>query len=431
MGHAVVAVTVFALVLALVLWQPRGLGVGWPPAVGAVLVVVLGVVPLSRVEDVVRLVGDATLAFVGIVLNSLVLDHVGFFDWAALHLLLRARGDGCRLFLGALGLGSLVAALFSNDGAALIFTPILYEQARALGWPRSARFALVMAGGFVADFTSTPLVTSNLVNIIAADDFRLGFDRYALHLVPVDVVTAAVTTAVLYAVFRRALPVRFDNPGRDPASAVRDPALFRWVWPVLALMVVGFVASEPLRIPVSLVVSAATVVLLYQARRSPVLSVRRVVREAPWHIVAFSIGLYVVVFGLRDAGLLATLTRIVATAARGPAGAGVLTVGGLTGGLAAGLNNLPAILMTVLAIHGAGLGASAARLLAYAAVVGADVGPKLTPVGSLATLLWLHVLERRGMRVGWGEYTRVAVVVTVPVLATALATVWAWSRLVG
>jgi arsenical pump membrane protein len=431
MGHAVLAVALFVVVLALVVWQPRGLSVGWPPVIGAALAVAVGVVPVFRVYDVVRLVWDATLAFVGIVLNSLLLDQIGFFEWAALHLLRWARGDGRRLFLWALVLGTLIAALFSNDGAALIFTPILYEQTRALNWPRRARFALVMAGGLIADFTSTPLVTSNLVNILAADYAHLGFNRYAVALIPVDVITAATATAVLYGWLRRDIPVRVAVPPRDPRSAVRDPVVFRWAWPVLGFMVAGFIASEPLGIPVSVVVLAATLLLIVRARRSPVVSIPKALRDAPWHVVAFSVGLYVVVFGLRDAGLVALVGRGMAAGVRDGTLSGVLAVGGFTGLLAAGLNNLPAILMSLLALHDAHGPAALTRLWTYAAVVGADVGPKMTPIGSLATLLWLHVLDRRGIRIRWGEYTRVAAVVTVPVLAVSLVALWAWTRSIG
>ena len=421
MSPAVLASLLFVAVLALVIWQPRGLSIGWPAAVGGLLALLLGVVSLKDVGTVVGIVWDPTLAFVGIILISLVLDAIGFFEWAALHMASFAKGQGIRLFLYTLILGAVVAAFFANDGAALIFTPIVYEQVKALKLKPAAILAFVMAGGFIADATSLPLVVSNLVNILSADFFHIGFVSYAAVMVPVDVVALGASLLALYLFFRRDLP-RTLAPGglKAPRDAIRDPRLFRASWFVLALLLLGYLLSEGLHVPVSFIAGAAAIILLVLARRSPSVSVRRLILEAPWKIVVFSIGMYIVVFGLRDAGLISLLATALRWAAGHGLTAAVLFTGYLAAFLSSIMNNMPTVMINALAVHAAHSQAALTHAMALANVVGSDLGPKITPIGSLATLLWLHVLERRGMKIGWGYYFRVGITLTIPVLAITL-----------
>lgn len=425
--QAALSVALLAVVLVLVVWQPRGLSIGWPAAVGAGAALALGIVRLRDVLQVAGVVWDATLAFVGIIVVATVLDELGLFRWAALHAARAARGSGPRMLVLAIALGAVVSALFANDGAALILTPIVYEQARALGLPRPALVALVMGGGLVADTTSIPLVLSNLVNILTADYFHLGFVSYAVRMVPVDLVAAGATLAVVYLAYRRVIPATVATQGLpDPATAIRDPVAVRRVRWVLALLAAGYLLSEPLHLPISVVTSVAAALLLAVTWRSPAVGVVRAVREAPWRIVVFSMGMYVIVYGLRNAGLTGAVAGILRAAAGHGALVGILASGGVAAVLSSALNNLPAVLLTALSVHGAHLAPPATRALAYAGVVGADLGTKFTPIGSLATLLWLHVLERRGLRISWGYFMRMGVLLATPVLAATLVALWAW-----
>lgn len=419
--QAPLALGLFIVVLGLVIWQPRGLSIGWPTALGALLAVLTGIVSLADVGTVVSIVWNATLTFVGIILISLVLDDIGFFRWAALTVAHRARRSGPRLFVLVLVLGAMVAALFANDGAALILTPIVYEQVVALRMERRAALAFVMAGGFIADATSLPFVISNLVNIVSANFFHIGFATYAARMVPVDVLSLGTSLVALWLVFGRDVPREVDQDTLpDPKSAIRDPVLFRTSFWVLGLLLAGYFATEIVPVPVSILslIGAGVLLALAQARKAS--RVMDLVRQAPWRIVVFSIGMYVVVFGLRDAGLIAGLSHLLRNAAgHGPYAASIVA-GFLAAALSAVMNNMPTVMVEALAIHSAHVSHQATGLLALANVVGSDLGPKLTPIGSLATLLWLHVLERRGMRIGWGYYMRVGVLLTVPVLLLVL-----------
>ncbi len=428
------ALFIFLVTLTLVIWQPRGLSIGWSAMGGAALALATGVITWSDIPIVWHIVWDATFTFVALIIISLVLDEAGFFHWAALHVARWGDGHGRLLFPLIVVLGAAIAAVFANDGAALLLTPIVIAILLRLDFTPAATFAFVIATGFVADTTSLPLMISNLVNIVSANYFHISFDRYARVMVPVDLVALAATLAVLWLYFRRSVPRHY--PLRDlpqPISAIKDPLVFRASFPVLILLLVAYFVTAQWQVPVSVVTGAGALTLLalagrwLQGGRGTRISVRKVLHEAPWQIVVFSLGMYLVVYGLRNAGL----TDYVAMTLRWFTSHGTVAAALGTGFLAAFLssimNNMPAVLVGALAIHQlpASTDPMLREIMIYANIIGCDLGPKFTPIGSLATLLWLHVLGRKGVTVSWGQYMRTGLLITPPVLlVTLLALAW-------
>ncbi|AVR96601.1 arsenic transporter [Pseudoduganella armeniaca] len=416
------AALIFLATLVLVIWQPRGLGIGWSAMAGAVAALLAGVIHIADIPTVWAIVWNATGAFVAVIVISLLLDKAGFFEWAALHVARWGGGSGLRLFVLLILLGAAVAALFANDGAALILTPIVIAMLAALRFTPRATLAYVVAAGFIADTASLPLAVSNLVNIVSADYFAIGFQRYAAVMVPVNLVAVAATLAALVWYFRRDIPANYDLAQlRQPHQAIHDRATFVTGWWVLALLLAGFFWLDDIGIPISVVAAAGAVLLLAVAARGHRISTRAVLRQAPWQVVVFSLGMYLVVYGLRNAGLTDVLTAVLERcAAHGPWGA-ALGTGVITALLSAIMNNMPTVLVGALAIDATSAQGVVREAMVYANVIGADLGPKLTPIGSLATLLWLHVLAARGIRISWGQYCRIGAVLTLPILLVTLA----------
>lgn len=416
------AILIFLFTLVLVIWQPRGLGIGWSASFGAVLALVFGVVHMADIAVVWGIVWNATATFVAIIIISLLLDEAGFFEWAALHVARWGGGQGRRLFAFIVLLGAVVAALFANDGAALILTPIVMAMLVALGFSPAATLAFVMAAGFIADTASLPLIVSNLVNIVSADFFGIGFNQYAAVMVPVNIAAVLASLLVLVLYFGKAVPARYDLAQlKTPAQAIRDPVTFRAGWVVLALLLVGFFGLEPLGVPVSAVAAVAALVLLAAAARGEVISTRKVLYGAPWQIVVFSLGMYMVVYGLRNAGLTDRLAGLLDVFAQGGIWGAAIGTGVLTALLSSVMNNLPTVLVGALSIDASQATGVVKETMVYANVIGCDLGPKITPIGSLATLLWLHVLQKKGTTISWGYYFRVGIVLTMPVLLITLA----------
>ncbi|WP_104119340.1 arsenic transporter [Arthrobacter sp. B1805] len=513
----VVAVLIFLATLTLVIWQPKGLGIGWSALGGAAVALITTVVSLSDIPVVWDIVWNATFAFVAIVIISLILDESGFFTWAALHVARWGRGNGRLLFALIVLLGAAIAAVFANDGAALILTPIVIQMLIALKFPAKASLAFVIACGFIADAGSLPLVVSNLVNIVTADFFDISFARYAVVMVPVGIVSVAASLGVLLLFFRKVIPRHYDvTVLATPKSAIADPLTFKTGWVILGVLLIGYFAAEPLHIPLSAVAGLGAVVLMLVASRKPAflfpraavpvaasvaasstqaatpgtdatdrvvdldyetigaahrstggtassahptadmktstadgndatlssaggaaalpdgrISVPRILREAPWQIVLFSIGMYLVVYGLRNQGLTDELAGVFSNISNNGVLITALGVGVIVAVLASLMNNMPTVLIASLAIGAAGATGLTQEAMIYANVIGSDLGPKITPIGSLATLLWLHVLDRKGIHIGWGQYFRTGIVLTIPVLLITLLALAGWLTIIG
>lgn len=415
-----IASIIFLVTLFLIIKQPNGLGIGYSAMGMAALALITGVVNLDDVGTVWSIIWNATFTFVALIVISLILDEIGFFEWAALHMARIAKGGGVKLFVYITLLGALVAALFANDGAALILTPIVLAMVRALKLPDAVVLAYVMASGFIADTASLPFVISNLVNIVSADFFGIGFAEYAARMVFVNVFAVSGSLLVLYLYFKKDIPKQYDlSKLVEPASVIKDHTMFRLSWVVLALLVIGYFTSDIVGIPVSLVAGVIAIFFLIMANRSPAVPTRSVLRGAPWAIVFFSLGMYIVVYGLQNAGLTQVLANFIDWFAVNTFSA-TFGMGFLAAILSSVMNNMPTVMIDALAIDLTTTTGQIREALIYANVIGSDLGPKITPIGSLATLLWLHVLRSKGLRIGWGQYFKVGIILTIPTLAITL-----------
>lgn len=318
-------------------------------------------------------------------------------------------------------LGATVAALFANDGAALILTPIVIAMLLALGFNKGTTLAFVMAAGFIADTASLPLIVSNLVNIVSADFFNIGFTEYASIMVPVDIAAIIATLAMLHWFFRKDIPKQYDvTKLSEPTLAIKDMTTFKAGWLVLVLLLIGFFVLEPLGLPVSAIAAIGALILWVIAARGHTINTQKVLRGAPWQIVIFSLGMYLVVYGLRNAGLTDYLSETLNYLADKGLWAATIGTGFITAFLSSIMNNMPTVLIGALSIEGSEASGLIQQAMVYANVIGADLGPKITPIGSLATLLWLHVLSQKNMSITWGYYFKTGIIMTLPVLTVTL-----------
>ncbi|MDX4049434.1 arsenic transporter [Aliarcobacter skirrowii] len=411
-----IASLIFIITLTFVIVQPKNIQIGTSAIFGAFIALIFGVVTFSDVLDVTNIVWDATLAFIGIIILSLVLDEIGFFEWAALKMAKFSNGSGLKMFIYSILLGAFVSALFANDGAALILTPILLAKMRILQLNMKTIVAFLLAGGFISDSASLPFVFSNLTNIVTANYFSIGFAQYFFDMIIPFIVSVIASTIFLWLILRKDIPKTVDiTLLKEPKSVIKNMKLFYFSWVFLAFLLCAYFLGDAYDLPISIFALGGATIFLIIATISKSVEPLKIIKEAPWQVVWFSIGLYIVVYGLKNAGLTDYLAIILKDLALRGETIAVLGTGFIAAFLSAIMNNMPTIMIMDIALADIGN-----QAMIYANIVGCNLGPKMTPFGSLATLLWLHVLAKKGVKISFAQYSKFGLIITPPVLFIVL-----------
>ena len=416
----ILASFIFLTTLIFIIWQPKNLQIGTTAILGAIVSLIFGTVSFNDVLVVTDIVWDATLAFIGIIILSMVLDEIGFFEWCAIKMAKLSRGNGHLMFVYTLLLGAFVSALFANDGAALILTPILLAKMRILQLNFKTIIAFLLAGGFISDSASLPFVFSNLTNIVTANYFEIGFFEYLSNMLIPFFVSTLVSILVLWLILKNDIPKQIDiTLLKNPDDVLKSKMLFKFSWIFLGLLLAGYFIGDAYDLPISLFALGGALIFLAIASYTKSARAWLTIKTAPWQVVWFSIGLYIVVYGLKNAGLtdyLAGVLQILNT--QGDAIA-IIGTGFIAAFLSAFMNNMPTVMIMDISLANI-----SNEALAYANIIGCNLGPKMTPFGSLATLLWLHVLSQKGVKIGFWEYSKFGLIVTPPVLFLVLVSLW-------
>ena len=411
-----IASLIFIITLTFVIVQPKNIQIGTSAIFGAFIALIFGVVTFSDVLDVTNIVWDATLAFIGIIILSLVLDEIGFFEWAALKMAKFSNGSGLKMFIYSILLGAFVSALFANDGAALILTPILLAKMRILQLNMKTIVAFLLAGGFISDSASLPFVFSNLTNIVTANYFSIGFAQYFFDMIIPFIVSVIASTIFLWLILRKDIPKTVDiTLLKEPKSVIKNMKLFYFSWVFLAFLLCAYFLGDAYDLPISIFALGGATIFLIIATISKSVEPLKIIKEAPWQVVWFSIGLYIVVYGLKNAGLTDYLAIILKDLSLRGETIAVLGTGFIAAFLSAIMNNMPTIMIMDIALNDI-----QNQAMIYANIVGCNLGPKMTLFGSLATLLWLHVLAKKGVKISFAQYSKFGLIITPPVLFIVL-----------
>ncbi|WP_066358698.1 arsenic transporter [Aliarcobacter cryaerophilus] len=411
-----IASLIFIITLTFVIVQPKNIQIGTSAIFGAFIALIFGVVTFSDVLDVTNIVWDATLAFIGIIILSLVLDEIGFFEWAALKMAKFSNGSGLKMFIYSILLGAFVSALFANDGAALILTPILLAKMRILQLNLKTIIAFLLAGGFISDSASLPFVFSNLTNIVTANYFSIGFAQYFFDMIIPFIVSVIASTIFLWLILRKDIPKTVDiTLLKEPKSVIKNMKLFYFSWVFLAFLLCAYFLGDAYDLPISIFALGGATIFLIIATISKSVEPLKIIKDAPWQVVWFSIGLYIVVYGLKNEGLTDYLAIILKDLSLRGETIAVLGTGFIAAFLSAIMNNMPTIMIMDIALNDI-----QNQAMIYANIVGCNLGPKMTPFGSLATLLWLHVLAKKGVKISFAQYSKFGLIITPPVLFIVL-----------
>ncbi|PAF42060.1 arsenical efflux pump membrane protein ArsB [Helicobacter sp. 11S03491-1] len=409
---------IFILTMAGVICRPFGLGFGSIALMGAGISLLGQTVSLKDALFVVEMVWNATFSLVGLIILSIILDKIGFFESIALWIAKHSFKNPKKLFVFILVFGSILSAILANDGAVLILTPIIFALMKHLQAQKPTLIAFVLGVGFIVDTTSNPLITSNLTNIITASFFQISFVEYAKTMFIPNLVAIISSILVLYLYFGKILQKSFDASCLpSPATAIKSSFLFGFSWGFLGLLLIGFVVGDIYHLPISLFALGGSIVFLMIAKYHQALKITEVLKSAPWQVVYFSIGLYIVVYGLKNAGVSNYLSQLILWLDMQGKLMATLGIGVISAFLSATMNNMPTVMIQDIAIKDTHL-----NYLAFSNIIGCNLGTKFTPIGSLATLLWLHVLATKKIKISWLQYCKIGFIITPPVLLITLFT---------
>ena len=433
----VAAIAVFVVTLFLMIKRPFGLRLGYAAGIGAVASLLLGTVSLGQAARSFLDIWDAALAFLGIVALSVTLDAMGFFKWAALRVVKMAGGSGLRLFVYISLLTAAVSILFANDSAVLILTPIVLEVVTCLGIGSKGKLAYLFSAGLMADTAAMPLITSNPINILSADFFKYSFVDHLIFMGPVAIATILSSLLLFYLFFRKQIPKAYDLEAADTLTVgkpVISPLLLRISLATLVAIDVGYVLTSLNRFPVSIVIGSGAVFLVavywFTLKWKGSVNGEKkglvgLAKDINWDIVLFMFSIFIVVQGLETAGITNLLASALIATSKLPSALGifgpsmVVTIG------ASFMNNWPMTILGLLSIQHIGATGSSLTGLIFSNIIGNNLGPHFFPLGSLAIVIWLETMKRKGVTISLKEYLKVGATLSIAQVAVASAVLWA------
>lgn len=406
--HIALAAVLFAATLIAIVTRPRGIGEAWAASAGALLMLLTGVVSPGSALVAVGSEWNLFLFFLGLMLTAAVADMAGFFDWAASLAAAAAGGNGRWLLVNVFVLGAVITTFLSNDATAIILTPVVYTIATRL---RLRVMPYLFAVSFVANAASMTLPISNPINVLTGDRLRAPLAVYEGHLLAASIASIAISLAVFMAVFWRTTGRRFVFDWRSAlTTAVTDRTFFRLVLVCLVLLAIAYVIGSALLLPLGVIALAGGGGLVAVAGARQRVSREHLRAHVSPTLFVYIGGLFILVRGVQDAGITAALVSGAVAHATDSASA---VVAGLLGSAVTSnlVNNLPGVLILISGAQAGGVPPGLQTPFLFGALAGADLGPNLTPVGALSTMLWLVIVRRRGVVVSTWDFLRLGALV--------------------
>jgi len=438
--HPAAALAIFIVTLFLMIKRPRGINLGLAAGIGAVASLLFGTVTLSDAAAAFFDIWDAALAFIGIVTLSVTLDAMGFFKWAAIEVVKLAGGSGLKLYFYISLLTAFVSILFANDSAVLILTPIVLEIISQLKIDEKGRLAYLFSAGLMADTAAMPLITSNPINIVSADFFKYSFIDHLIFMGPVAAATIISSLFLVYAFFRKKIPKSYSTELVEALNAggqTITPPLLRVCIATLIAIDIGYVLSSLNRIPVSIIICIGALFLLgvyITTLNRPLIlkeerkGVKGIAKDVNWDILLFMISIFLVVQGLRHTGAVEFFAYLFIKALALPQFMSVLAPSIIVTVGASLMNNWPMTILGLLSIrhaaNSASLNMQSITSLVFSNIIGNNLGPHFFPLGSLAILMWLETMRRKGVTVRLKDYLKVGSVVSILEVTVASIVLW-------
>lgn len=439
----VATIFVFIMTIIIIFFSPRELNEAYPAAIGAIMVLFIGVVTYPNLVDIAHKVSGASLTIIATIVMAIILESFGFFHWMAARLSGLAKGSGYRLFWYIQLLCFLMTLLFNNDGSILITTPILILLLKNLRLNTREQIPYLLSGALIATGSSTPIGVSNITNLISLNIINMTLYKYTGMMFIPGTLGLLFMSLLMFLLLKKRLPrtlprstieldeiffikefhpfkVNFSlNTKKKRTSFMLKILIF-----VFGIRCLLFVASY-FSIPIEIVAIIGSFILIlvrwYYLRISPL----DILNKTPWHILLFAFSMYVIIYGLNNVGLTKQIINLIEPISKQGLFYANFAMGGLTSILSNIFNNHPALMIGTIALSNMGLDNLTLKTIYLANIIGSDMGSLLLPIGTLASLMWMHILKKNKIKISWKEYLNVtSIVVPLTVVFTLCILYW-------
>ncbi len=426
------ALPILVLTVALALVKPRlgriKISHATAATLGALLSIITGAVPLQSAYKALSVLIYPVIAIISLMILTIIAEQAGLFALLALQIARLAKGDGKALFTYIFFAGTVTGAIFTNDAAVLIFTPLVYklvEEVKGESWDLSSKIPYYFAVLYIANLVGA-FVISNPINIIVAGFFGIEFHEYATWMIFPALVSVLTSYVGLRMFFKHALPQRYEHLPLDDSLKNRRFMVLSGI--VLGLTLLAFFLEHLIGVPIWAAAFIGAMALLILSGLMEGSDNIQVIKAVGWDVITFVVGIFIVVTGLRNAGL----TNVIGGLMGYLSGSSIFKLTMASGFIAATcsaiMNNHPTAYAMALSIKDMSFGSLLGgtrfvrKMLVFSALIGGDLGPKMLPIGSLAALLWFRILRDRGVHIPYTLYVKIGIPVTlVAVLLSVLA----------
>ncbi|MFD1356330.1 arsenic transporter [Fictibacillus halophilus] len=442
--HIMISVFVFLMTMLVIFWRPKGINEAWPAAIGACIILITGIVTQADVLEILHKIGGASITIISTIVMAVILESFGFFHWSASRLAILSQGSGYRLYWYIQLLCFLMTLLFNNDGSILITTPILILLLKNFRLKPHQQIPYLLTGALTATASSTPIGVSNIVNLISLKIVDMTLYMYTAMMIVPATLGLLFMSYLMYILVKKRLPKKLPQLTYDIEQSFftkkfhplkgtvtvetkrqRTKFMLKILLFVLLIRCSIFIASF-LSIPIELIAVLGSVVLLiwrwYYLRTNPL----DILKKTPWHILIFAFSMYVIIYGLHNTGLTDLLLKICGPIVDQGMFQATLLMGGLVTLLSNLFNNHPALLIGTITLTEMNLDPITLKTMYLASIAGSDIGALLLPIGTLASLIWMHLLKQNKIKIKWKDYLRISLIAVPLTLAVTLILLYIW-----
>lgn len=419
----------FLLTIGFIFWRPH-VNEAIPATVGAFFVLLSGSVSLADLGQITGTISGAAITIMATIVMAIVLESFGFFYWAAELLTRKAKGSGIRLFWLTNLFCFLMTLFVNNDGSILITTPILLLLLKNMGLKNDQKIPYLLSGALIATAASAPIGVSNIVNLIALKIVHMDLYMHtAMMFIPASLGLVLLTT-LLFLTFYRILPKKLPDvkqwnfiPGSHPLKEVvqndNRNKFMRNILLFVFFVRISLFAASYFHFPISFMAVIGSSLLLAWRWIYLKISPADMIKKTPWYILIFAFSMYVIIYGLNNIGLTKWLVELLQPLISSSLLNASVFMGILLSILSNLFNNHPALMVGTLSIMDMGLDPLTLKIAYLASVIGSDIGALLLPIGTLATLMWIHIVRKGGVKISWGQYLKVtSLVIPITVIFT-------------